>query len=111
MKPIDEMNAEELRVEIEKLVSGCEISVGSPLLQVTASGAIHVFRDYANSISDAWELLEKAMAEPYEQFVVVRKTPATSNFWYCEIGCVIAKGDTAPLAICRAWLKWKESVN
>ena len=63
------------------------------------------WKNWAGNIADAWELFEEM---PIQSKIV--KT-AGENCWTCWVG---ENGSgfasrTAPLAICMAWIKWKES--
>lgn len=71
--------------------------------------------DWPNDISAAWELVEE-MGKSCKVHVSYY---AFDTKWYCstirvdEIDDVLiffAKDDTAPLAICRAWLLWKAAL-
>lgn len=67
--------------------------------------------NWAENISDAWELFE----EMPESTFIFRKKKRLSDckdlFWICGLeGSIIDTMPheiTAPLAICKAWLKWK----
>lgn len=69
--------------------------------------------DWPNSISEAWGLAEEMRSS--EKWIAV---DSVSDGWVCLAGgacesehwCSGFPGDTAPLAICRAWLMWKEGV-
>lgn len=111
MKSIDEMNALELNEAILRALGYEKLPFPAIPQWQKPGGQLFNIPQYSTSIAAAWELVEDTMAEPYEQFIEIRKTPATSNFWYCEIGCITMRGDTAPLAISRAWLKWQENRN
>jgi hypothetical protein len=74
-----------------------------------------VLPDWPNDIAAAWELVEEAQAKPDECFFGIQMTPAIPHkgkrCWHVELGTVKAYGETAPLAICRAYLMWKDTTN
>lgn len=65
--------------------------------------------NWAENISDAWELFE----EPFCSYIVRYSNGASFRVTFEDDekgnGLVISDADTAPMAICLAWLKWKES--
>lgn len=71
------------------------------------------FPDWPRDIAAAWELVEEAQAKPHECYFEISHTPAIPHkgkpCWHVELGGVRGYGDTAPLAICRAWLMWKQA--
>jgi hypothetical protein len=92
-----------------------EIAVaGSPLAEDIADGheaeiAWGGTPNWPNDIAAAWELVEEAQAEPYEQAFQINRTVAISSRWSCHVGNYHAYGATAPEAICRAYLAWMEN--
>jgi len=63
-------------------------------------------------ISAAFELVAEVQAKPDECFFGLSHTPVIPHegkpCWHVELGGVLGYGSTAPLAICRAWLKYKK---
>lgn len=61
--------------------------------------------DYCHSIQAAWEIVEKC-----DYFCLVK--PLDNEKWKCDLGTkdeiVVSWADTAPRAICEAFLKLKE---
>jgi len=110
------MTPDRLRVEIAKR-RGIDVLYPfdgryGPFCQtgLTGEGNPHlsVLPDWTTSIADAWELVEDAQAEQYQQTFEIGHTPAISKRWFVIIGTHRSVGDTASLAICRAWLLWHE---
>ena len=66
---------------------------------------------WTTSIADAWELMEEIAAKDYPIPGICRMDE--NDNWNCyyrfagDQGIEIVEADTAPLAICRAWLLWK----
>lgn len=72
--------------------------------------------DWATSIPAAWRLVEEM--RDAGQLVIIKLWPDKSFIFSIEIlwkndsdGYVQTVSDTAPLAICRAWLMWKEGAK
>lgn len=65
--------------------------------------------DWPHDISDAWKLVKEVQGEPHEQWFDIQRTPCISKRWIAAIGGIAKAGDTAPEAISRAWLAWKEA--
>jgi hypothetical protein len=88
------MTPEELRLEIARVL-----------------GYYQIGHDWPNDIADAWELVEE-MGHNCKVHVSYYQS---LNKWYCatmrEQEVITAKDTTAPLAICRAYLKWKEGAK
>ena len=64
------------------------------------------YKDYADNISTAWELL----LESGDAHIALENN---NGLWWCLIGEFpntqwIGEGETAPIAICKAYLKWKQ---
>lgn len=127
---IDEMTAEELRLEIAKARGwsikqindhperwfSCHFSMGSvgakPIDALDKEAdKVHECVKWPYGISAAWELVEEVQAEPYEQWVKIERTPAISQRWIVAIGNVVKAAPTAALGICRAYLEWKRGFN
>ena len=75
--------------------------------------ADRIVPNWPADIAAAWELVEEMRAAG--QLVIIKLWPEPAEFFSIEIlwkrdkdGYVQTKGDTAPLAICRAWLMWKQ---
>jgi hypothetical protein len=71
-------------------------------------------RDYAGDISEAWELVQEITRQDGYS-VEVRDNGISFNAFcvIAEDGGIIAtaSGDTAPRAICLAYIAWKERTN
>lgn len=64
-------------------------------------------KNWAEKISDAVELFEEMPA----RYEISKVDIGDKYFWKCQHRHKqgVAIGDTAPLVICLAWIKWKES--
>jgi hypothetical protein len=110
------MSAEQLDVEIY-IAKGFDVFpriIMAPVdvsftTTVTYAGVHFVYPKYSTDIAAALELVEEAQAEPFFQvFELLRQTVLSPN-WHATIGNYRMLGDTAPLAICRAWLMGKQA--
>jgi hypothetical protein len=132
MKPLDEMTPEEIRQEIAErrgwsyvvvshkytaLPDG-KLSEGIPIYGYIFNGGVSYPPDWPASIAAAWELVEE-----------ISKGDYTTSLTYSDCADVViydqgngdpeadpsliyvssGHADTAPLAICKAWLAWKRS--
>ena len=70
--------------------------------------------DWPHSIADAWELVEEMMKPtPDTGIFGVRVVCNHETGWAClyeesDGSITVRNADTAPLAICRAWVAWKK---
>lgn len=60
-------------------------------------------RDYCHSIEAAWEILKTAIE--YECQLTYHHWADGTDFWEASINEQKAEADTAPMAICKAFLK------
>lgn len=83
------------------------------------SQMIRLKREWSESISDAWELFEEMSDVKYLEYVLSKEHSSKHNKSYWEVSEIfrnddnieispVANSDTAPLAICKAYIKWKE---
>lgn len=74
----------------------------------TDKGLRSYLPNWAEDISDAWELFEEMTEE--ENDWCIMHNPET-RVYSCDSDFLSIEtiGDTAQLAICKAWIKWKES--
>ena len=119
MKQLDEMTPKEIRLEIAER-KGMEVKYPYPSIAAyidgeTPNGLDHFkpLPDWPASISAAWELVTSFIEnQPWDRFDVdynglaSTKWRASFSFIHKIYGEV---ADTAPLAICKAWLSWKRS--
>lgn len=99
-------------LEINKKI--CELK-GIPLESFQVNGQkIYVdYKNWAESIQDAWGLFEEIVNE--DSLIDSVRYSDNLKKWlvgYIDSdGCfeIESQGETAPLAICLAWIKWKES--
>lgn len=121
MKPLNEMTPEEIRLEIAERKGYENIRTWGikNVLMVYGGqepGLHHNLPNWPESIAAAWELFEELpirrelLVTNYKQ--VVYECASGWSGWDFESGGpgkYAERGDTAPLAICRAWLAWKRS--
>lgn len=119
MKQLDEMTPEEIRIEIAER-KGIEIINPFPSMLTyidgkTSNGLNHYapVPNWPEDIAAAWKLVTSFIEnQPWDRFDVdynglaSTKWRASFSFIHKIYGEV---ADTAPLAICKAWLSWKRS--
>lgn len=67
---------------------------------------------YSTNIQDAWELMEEMKMDDVCLQSVKSVQPDYTDFWHCSYlknGFKTFSAPTAPEAICKAYIKWKES--
>jgi hypothetical protein len=97
---MSELSNDKIRLAIAKAKGMKTIGINLPIIP-----------NWPVDIAAAWELLVEAQQGPYQQAVEVHRTIAVSLLWWCLIGNKFAKDNTAPRAICLAWLAWKGLSN
>lgn len=126
MNRINEMNAQELQDEVIEKLGYCMDSQGiwykhdknykdMPLSKGQFFGSYYNIPYYPSDIAAAWELVEEMKNNKCYVYLNYHPTPK----WECKIkdtdsfdyGWHEGTADTAPIAICRAWLKWKRGKN
>ncbi len=127
---IDEMSAEELRLAIARakgwfVMEWINYNDAFSLINPAQTRGSNIYPsreaawssmdechvpNWSTSIAAAWELIDQI---PPEWFVSVDRD---GKRWLCMIGSnksseeyYSGEGTTAPVAICKAWLAWKES--
>lgn len=101
------MTLDELRLAVAKAKGWKDYGFGW-WLEPGAPFQTHGLPDWPRDISAAWELVE----EMHDRLVQVRLSNKGVSMWWCYADIEItAQGSTAPEAICRAYLKWKEHGN
>jgi hypothetical protein len=67
--------------------------------------------EWPTDIGVAMELVDEAQAEPHLQVFSLERVPSINPRWRCTIGIHSRAADTAPRAICLAFIAWKEANN
>lgn len=67
--------------------------------------------DWPTNIADAMDLFDEVQVEPFEQAVFIGREVALSSDWHCYIGVHCSTAPTAPLAISRAYLLFKNRMS
>lgn len=103
---------EEIRLKIAKLKGWTVLPYpAQPKWQrPTASGVecLYELPNWPESIADAWELFEEFISENKHLSCGIAIEPLVSHEWVASLGYWRSYGATAPLAICKAWIAWKE---
>lgn len=78
-------------------------------------GNYHKLKDYCHSIEAAWEIVAYCQNELI-LYQIDLSWSRTGNSWFCTLGTKNqlnepVGADTAPMAICKAFLKLKEEVR
>jgi hypothetical protein len=101
---------DDLNTKVMKLTGWTSGQLGQVFVFYDASGRMHGAEPrYTRDIAKAWELVEEVQAEPREQWFNIDRAPGISKRWIACIGGIAKAGDTAPEAICRAYVAWKEA--
>lgn len=66
---------------------------------------------YSTDISAAWEIVATLAADAESKGCGPMIEVSHDGQWHCKIGLVVAQADTAPMAICLAFLKLSENVS
>lgn len=105
------MTPQQLENEIARLKGWNGSDFDGPTKWEYVDGAYQPNRlNWVQSIGDAWELVEemgKGFHVDIVKFVDERWAVYLSDIYLIKV--VISGGITAPLAICRAWLMWKNA--
>ena len=112
-KPVEEMTAEELREEIARLRGWTDTD--RPLVHWKTPPSHPRWAwvpNWPSDIAAAWQLVEEIEKECH----AVSMERGSKKQWDCVIlpeevqeTWVVGEGDTAPLAICRAYVAWKRT--
>ena len=106
------MTNEDIRMKIAE-IKGWTFVDAKKFIGARDKSGLCAFEECPNwpvNIADAMGLIIEMQSEPYIQAIQITRVPAIGKRWVMWVGANITEtGDTLPMAICLAYIQWKES--